>query len=81
MKWITLTTAPNEPIGQSWVELLASHGIPTHVAAKTMLSLAGGGALPVRIMVPEDRLSDAEAKLEELVGPWDVKPAEEDGTD
>ncbi len=81
MKWVTLTTAPNEPIGQSWVELLVKHGVPAHVAANTMLSLAGGGAMPVRIMIPEDRLSDAEAKLEELVGPWEWMPADEDGTD
>ena len=81
MKWVTLTTAPNEPIGQSWVELLVKHGVPAHVAANTIVSLVSGGAMPVRIMVPQDRMGEAEAKLEELVGPWEWMPAEENGPD
>jgi hypothetical protein len=81
MKWVTLTTAPNQPIGQSWVELLANHGIPAHVEANTLITLVGGAASPVRIMVPEDRIGKAEAKLEELVGPWEGMPDVEDGPD
>ena len=81
MKWVTLTTAPNEPIGQSWVALLANHGIPAHVEGNIIVTLVGGAGSPVRIMVPEDRMGEAETKLEELVGPWEWMPAEEDGPD
>lgn len=76
MRWVRLTTAPNEPIGQSWVELLRKHGIPAYLRVETFSSLITGGSRPVWLMVPADRQEEGRALFEQLIGPWDEKPAE-----
>ncbi|MEE9284663.1 MAG: hypothetical protein V3V35_02925 [Dehalococcoidia bacterium] len=71
MKWVCLTTAPNEPIGESWTELLRKHGMPAYLRIETVTSLIAGGSQPVRLMVPEDRHEEAQALFDRLVGPWE----------
>ncbi len=71
MRWVRLTTAPNEPIGESWAELLRRHGLPAYVRAETVVTLITGGSRPVALMVPEERREEGLALLERLVGPWE----------
>jgi hypothetical protein len=71
MRWVRLTTAPNEPIGQSWVELLRKHGLPAYLRTETVATLVSGGSHPVALMVPADRKQEGQALFERLVGPWE----------
>ena len=77
MKWVSVTTAPNEPIGESWAGLLRERGVPAYVRAESVLQVyLGSGMTPVRIMVPEDREGEGKRLLEDLLGP-DESPPEE----
>ena len=76
MKWACLTTAPNEPIGYSWVELLRKHDMPAYLRIETVTSLIAGGSRPVRLMVPADREDEARALFDRLVGPWEWQTSE-----
>ena len=76
MKWARLIVAPNEPIGQSWIELMRKHDMPAYLRIETVSMLIAGGSRPVRLMVPADREEEARALFDRLVGPWEWQPAE-----
>ena len=69
MPWVAATTGPNEPIAESWAEILRNHGIPAYVRQDTIRSYLGAAFTPVRIMVPEEGLEEAKRLLDMLVGP------------
>ena len=71
MDWTTVTTAPNEPMGEVIAQLLRNNGIPAHVRTATLAVYAGSGITPVRVMVPDNREAESLALLAELTGPWD----------
>ncbi|MSQ25696.1 MAG: hypothetical protein EXR49_05415 [Dehalococcoidia bacterium] len=68
MRWVTLTTAPNEPLGESWAHLLRQHGVCAYVAPDTITALIAGQARIVQIRVPEEQAARAK---ELLIGPWE----------
>lgn len=69
MKWVTVTTAPNEPIGESWAGLLRERGIPAYVKSETVMSLyMGSASTPVAVMVPEDQREDGAKILDGFLG-------------
>lgn len=70
--WVTLTTAPNEPLGESWAQLLRQNGVSAYVAPDTISSLIAGQARIVEIRVPGEQAARAKELLEELVGPWEA---------
>ena len=76
MMWACLIVAPNEPIGQSWIELLRKHDMPAYLRIETMSMLIAGGSRPVRLMVPADREEEARTLFDSLVGPWEWQNTE-----
>lgn len=76
MKWVCVVTAPNEPIGESWVEVLKQRGIPAYLNMDVVRSYLGIGVAPVRIMVPEEREAEGKRLLDEMIGPdeWPPEP-------
>ena len=66
-KWVALRTAPNEPIGESWAELLRANGVASYVRRDTMMAYVGVGFTPVQVMVPEDKAEEGERLLRELL--------------
>ena len=73
MRWVLVKTAPNEPMGESWAELLRQNGVPAYVRRETLgvLVYVGSGMTAVRVMVPEDKCEQGKALLDELLKPWD----------
>lgn len=70
MKWVNLTTAPNELTAELWRGLLNSEGVPAMVHTGNISSYhLGVSSAPCRLMVPEDYLEDARCLLEEHLGP------------
>lgn len=76
MKWVCVATAPNEPIGESWAELLRERGVPAYVTGEAVMKAYLGAIIPVRVMVPADRETEGRRLLEDLLGP-DESPPEE----
>ena len=59
MRWVTLTTAPDQLAAEMWSELLNRHGIPTLVRAGDTSSFLGVSAYPCRILVDDEYLDEA----------------------
>ncbi len=77
MKWVCVSTAPNEPIGESWAGLLRDKGIPAYVKSESWTRVYfGSGMLPVRVMVPEDKEEDGRRILDDVLGPNEWPPEE-----
>ena len=68
MKWVAISTAPNEPIGESWAEILRVHGVTAYVRQDTIPAYLGSAFTPVRIMVPEPQAEEGKRLLDLLVG-------------
>jgi len=66
MKWVVLTTAPDQLTAEMWRSVLLEEDVPATV--KDTSSFLGVSPLPCRIMVPEDRKEDARAILEAHLG-------------
>ena len=71
MKLVCVATAPSEPIGESWAELLRNQGVPAFVRSDTMRAHFGSSFLPARVMVAQERESDALSILEDFLQPAD----------
>lgn len=67
MTWVTLVTAPNEPLR----EPLAPARRRRLRCADTITALIAGGVLTVQAMVREDEVARAQELLEQVVGPWE----------
>lgn len=68
MRWVTLTTAPDQLAAEMWSELLNQHGIPTLVRAGDTSSFLGVSAYPCRILVNDEYLDEARQFLKDELG-------------
>lgn len=66
MKLAVLVTAPDQLTAEMWRDVLLEEGIPAIVNPQDTLSFMGLSGRPCRLMVPEERLKEAEAILAEL---------------
>ena len=66
MKWVILVTAPDQLTAELWRELLQESGIPAMLQAGDAVSFLGVSAFPCRLLVPEDRYTEAQGLLDEL---------------
>ncbi|MDO8749706.1 MAG: DUF2007 domain-containing protein [Dehalococcoidia bacterium] len=64
-----LTTAPDQLTAEMWQELLRGEGIPSVIRAGDTASYLGVSNAPCRLMVPQERLAEAQRLLEEHLGP------------
>jgi len=72
MNWVELRTAPNEPIAESWAELLRINGVPARVPHNPIMQVyLGSGMSPVPVQVPEDCEEEGMSILEDLLEPLD----------
>ena len=68
MKWVILTTAPDQLVAEMWREILVGEGISARVRAGDTASFMGVSNYPCRIMVPEDDRERAAEVLESQLG-------------
>ncbi|MCZ6536152.1 MAG: DUF2007 domain-containing protein [Dehalococcoidia bacterium] len=69
MKWVYLTTAPDEWTAQIWRSLLLEDGIPVMLRAGDVTSFLGSSPFPTRLMVDEARKEEALDLLNEQIQP------------
>ncbi|MBI4300116.1 MAG: DUF2007 domain-containing protein [Chloroflexi bacterium] len=63
MKWVEVSTAPDQLTAEMWVEILRNGGVPAMVNPEDYVSYLGVSAMPCRVMVPENRLREAQLLL------------------
>ena len=72
MKWVYLTTAPDQLVAEMWLNLLRNEGVSAMIRpGDTMSNYMGVSTYPCRIMVHEDQVSEARELLEAQLGPTD----------
>ena len=71
MRWVYLTTAPDQLQAEMWCDLLVEEGVPALVRGGDMSSFLGVSAQPCRIMVADDRVERAREVLGERLNPED----------
>ncbi|MFC1935526.1 DUF2007 domain-containing protein [Chloroflexota bacterium] len=69
IRWVYLTTAPDQLTSEMWQELLRNEGVPAMIRVGDTVSFLGVSNAPCRLMVPEERLLEARRLLEERLGP------------
>ena len=69
IKWVYLTTAPDQLTAEMWRGLLDNEGIRAMVRSGDTASYLGVFAGPTRILVDEAALEEASRFLEEQLGP------------
>ena len=69
VRWVHLTTAPDQLSAEMWQGLLRNEEIPAMIRAGDAVSFLGVSSAPCRLMVPEDRLEEARTLLEERFRP------------
>ena len=67
--WVYLTTAPDQLTAELWRGLLQEEGFRVMIRAGDTASFLGVTPAPCRLMVPEERLEEMRAFLEERLGP------------
>ena len=63
MPWVLAATAPTQLIAEMWQGLLDQDDIPTRIVPSDTSMFGGVMSLPCRLMVPDDRLDDAQVLL------------------
>jgi hypothetical protein len=61
--WAVVRVAPDQLTAEMWVELLRAGGVPARLSPSDAVSFLGTSALGCRVLVPGDRLLEAEAVL------------------
>jgi hypothetical protein len=75
IKWVYLTTAPNEWTAEMWKNLLSSEGIRVILRPGDVSSFLGSSPLPVRLMVDEKhKLKALEVLSEQTVYTEEEQP-------
>ena len=69
IKWVHLTTAPDQLTAEMWKGLLDNEGIPAMVRSGDLASYLGVFAGPTRILVDAAAHEEAARFLEEQLGP------------
>ena len=72
MNWTVLRVAPDQLTAEMWVALLHEDGVPALIKPSDVVSFMGTSGLSCRLMVPEERVAEAEALLKERLvdEPW-----------
>ena len=68
MKWVLLTTAPDQLQAEMWRDLLLEEGLSALVRPGDTASFLGVSAYPCRILVAEGQLERAREVLDERLG-------------
>ena len=68
MKWVLLTTAPDQLQAEMWRDLLVEEGFSALVRSGDTASFLGVSAYPCRILVPEGQRERAREVLDERLG-------------
>ena len=66
VKWVYLTTAPDQLQAEMWSQILVNEGVPAMVRPSDTVTFLGVSARPCRILVAEDRLERAKDVMEML---------------
>jgi hypothetical protein len=66
--WMIVRVAPDQLTAEMWVELLREAGVPARIKASDAVSFMGTSSFGCRVLVPEERLDDAEALLADQLG-------------
>ena len=70
IKWVYLTTAPDQLTAEMWRGLIQGEGLPVMIRSGDTASYLGVTAAPCRLMVPAECLEEAQAFMREHLG-WD----------
>ena len=65
MKWVRLLTASDQLTAEVWIDLLRNEGIPAMIRPSDAASYLGVSMFSCRVLVPEDRLAEAQRLVEE----------------
>lgn len=57
-RWVTFATAPDQPTGESWCQLIRNEGCPA-ITKSDSVPFLGTTAMPVRLMTVLERREDA----------------------
>ena len=68
IKWVYLTTAPNQLTAEMWRGLIQGEGLPVMIRFGDTASYLGVTAAPCRLMVPANHLEEALAFVRERLG-------------
>ncbi len=68
MKWVYLTTAPDQSVAEMWRELLIQNGVPAMIRPGDVASFLGTILLPCRLLVQEEKKEEGERILSETLG-------------
>ena len=69
IRWVYLTTAPDQLTAEMWQELLRNENVPAMVRAGDTASFMGVSSAPCQLMVLEEHLQEARRLLENRLGP------------
>ena len=76
IRWVVLTTAPDQIVAEIWAEMLRTEGLPARVHPGDVVGFLGVGTRGVRILTSEATLQRAHDLLEELTSKDDNGPYE-----
>ena len=66
--WVVVGVAPDQLTAEIWVDLLRREGVPALIKPSDAVSFLGTSGLSCRVLVPAERLEEAEALLAERLG-------------
>ena len=64
-KWVVVRVAPDQLSAEMWVAFLREEGVPALIKPSDAISFMGTSALSCRVLVPDERLTEAESVLAE----------------
>ena len=68
IRWVHLTTAPDQLTAEMWRGLIQGAGLPVMIRSGDTASYLGVTAAPCRLMVPAENLEEALAFVRERLG-------------
>ena len=73
-KWVVVRVAPDQLSAEMWVAFLREEGVPALIKPSDAISFMGTSALSCRVLVAEERLTEAEAVLAERLSDDEASP-------
>ena len=73
-QWVVVRVAPDQLSAEMWVAFLREEGVPALIKPSDAISFLGTSALSCRVLVPEERLTEAEAVLAERLSDDEPSP-------
>ena len=73
-KWVVVRVAPDQLSAEMWVAFLREEGVPALIKPSDAISFMGTSALSCRVLVAEERLTEAEAVLAERLSDDEPSP-------